>query len=184
MRLFIAVELSKEIKKELTALEEKLKSSAADVKWVKPDNIHLTLKFLGETKEEQIEPIKKILNGLAEKFKVFKTEITGLGSFPSLKSPRVIWIGLNNISVILEMVKLLEEELDKLGFPKEKRDFQPHLTLGRVRSPKNIDILKETLAKNLDFKAGVLEVRDVFLIESKLTPSGPIYTTLQSTGLS
>ncbi|MEK6714800.1 MAG: RNA 2',3'-cyclic phosphodiesterase [Candidatus Omnitrophota bacterium] len=184
MRLFIAVELSKEIKKELTALEEKLKSSAADVKWVKPDNVHLTLKFLGETKEEQIEPIKKILNGLAEKFKVFKTEIAGLGSFPNLKSPRVIWIGANNTDTLSVIANLLEEKLDKVGFPKEKRDFQPHLTLGRVRSLKNINILKDTLAKNLDFKAGILEVKALSLIESKLTPSGPIYTAFQSTGLS
>lgn len=184
MRTFIAIELSRGIQDKLNALEDKLNFGSPDVKWVKPENIHLTLKFLGETDEKKLGPIKEALNKSAQRFKVFTLEISHLGAFPSLGSPRVIWVGTDNNNSILEMVKILDEELEKFGFPKEKRDFQPHLTLGRARSPKNINILKDSLGKNSDFNAGILEVRHISLIESRLTPSGPIYTTLDNIGLS
>ncbi|PIQ88836.1 MAG: RNA 2',3'-cyclic phosphodiesterase [Candidatus Omnitrophica bacterium CG11_big_fil_rev_8_21_14_0_20_42_13] len=187
MRTFIAIELSKELQNKLNFLEDKLKHNSADVKWVKPENIHLTLKFLGNTGEEKLEPIKKILDNLAVRFKKFSLEISGLGAFPGLKSPRVIWIGSNvindNQNIILNMVKILDEELEKLGFPKEKKRFHAHATIGRVRSSKNMQILKESLEKNIKFKAGILEANKISLIQSTLTPSGSIYTPIHTVKL-
>ncbi|MDP1853460.1 MAG: RNA 2',3'-cyclic phosphodiesterase [Candidatus Omnitrophota bacterium] len=180
MRTFIAIELTNGIQDKLASLQEKLKSASADVKWVNPSNIHLTLKFLGDTDEKKIDPIKNIINKLAIKFKAFNSEVSGLGAFPNLQSPRVIWAGLSNADTISAISETLEDGLEKLGFPKEKHSFKPHLTLGRVRCPKNIDILEKILAENLDFKAGILEIKTVCLIESKLSPKGPAYTTIYS----
>lgn len=183
MRTFIAIELTNGIQDRLSSLQEKLKSASADVKWVNPSGIHLTLKFLGDTDEKKIDSIKNIINKLSAKFKAFNSEVSGLGGFPNIHSPRVIWVGLSNTDNISAVSGALEEELQDLGFPKEKRGFTPHLTLGRLRSPKNINILEKVLAENLDFKAGILEIKTVCLIESKLSPKGPAYTTIYSKAL-
>lgn len=184
MRLFIAIELSKEIKNQLTAIQERLKAASADVKWVLPDNIHLTLKFIGKTESSKIASITKILNKVSRKFKAFKIGISGLGAFPSLNSPRVIWAGADKAEIISDIAKILEEELEKLGLAKEKRGFECHLTLGRLRSLRNLDALRETVKKNIEFKAGTFAVTNISLIESKLTPQGPIYSVIYTASLS
>lgn len=192
MRAFIAIELSRDLQDKLAALEDKLKTGSPDVKWVEPENIHLTLKFLGDVTQEKIAALKKSLSDLTGGFDAFSAEITGLGGFPNLKSPRIIWIGIKNNAMLLTMVKFLEENLEKLGFPKEKRAFSAHLTLGRLRHKalagkarpaKNLGILRKSLEDNLDFSAGILEIKGLSLIESKLTPGGPSYTTLYSAPL-
>ena len=187
MRTFIAIELSDEIRSSLSQIESHLKYSGADVKWVDEKNIHLTLKFLGEIDEEKCNKIKAILDQIADSTRSFEISINNIGAFPKIDHPRVIWVGLDKGSA---ESKLLAEKIDNalsgIGFEKEARPFTAHLTIGRVRSSKNKQALKE--------KAGTLELQEtrnkrqvissIILFQSKLTPKGSIYTKLHEARLS
>lgn len=183
MRTFIAIELSPDLKKRLASLEEQLKSSEADVKWVKPENIHLTLKFLGEIDEKQLEEVSKIIQEAANKNKSFYIRLASPGAFPKLNTPRVIWVGIDKgDSETKQIAKVLEEEIVKVGIPQESRPFSTHITLGRVRSGKNC----EKLVKNLEYLANnspqdspEFMVTKITLFQSTLTPSGPVYEVLK-----
>ncbi len=205
MRVFIAIELSEDIKKELGELEDKLKSVGADVKWVKPEKIHLTLKFLGNINEKKpdqvkdvveragqikavnenkLEQVKAALNDVSSNHKPFKMGLFKLGCFPRLEHPRVIWVGIDAGCAEVEAIAgELEERLEGIGFPKEKRSFSAHLTLGRVRSPKGRKELVEKI-KALDVKSSALmEVSELVLFKSTLTRERSIYTALHKAGL-
>jgi 2'-5' RNA ligase len=189
MRAFIAIELDKVLRDELATLQAKLKPCGADVKWAEPHNIHLTLKFLGEVPEEKIETIKKTLDTTAANNNTFNISLSGLGAFPNLNSPRVLWVGIKEGSN--ESVKLaneIEAQLAKLGFSNEERPFSAHLTLGRMRSPKGRERLKEIIEninKNLVTSTPLHQspVKDITLFQSTLTPKGPIYTALHNANL-
>jgi len=179
IRSFIAIELSNNIKQELAGLIEKLKTSGADVKWVNPENIHLTLKFLGYISPEKIEAVKKVLDSIKGKFTPFKITLSGVGAFPKLSYPRVIWVGMQDGQDDAKRIyALLEAELEKAGFKKEERAFSPHLTIGRVRSGKNRQDLKSAI-ENLKFSPeNTQTVEHLTLFKSALTPKGPVYTSL------
>ena len=178
MRTFIAIKLSEEIKKEMASLQEKLKPANADVKWVNPENIHLTLKFLGEVKEDRITKIKDILENIAKKHSGFEISLFKLGAFPKLDYPRVVWAGIDKgCSEAEAITKEIEENLENLGFEKEKRPFSAHLTLGRVKSGKNKEELKKILL-SLEAKSISCKVEGFILFQSTLTPKGPIYRPL------
>lgn len=183
MRTFIAIDLSKENKSKLAKIQDQLIKSNADVKWVEIDNIHLTLKFLGEVTDEYAGKVKEALDKIANGFKPFEISLSGLGAFPKLDYPRVIWVGLEKgKKETEEIAKKLEEELSKLGFAKEDRPFSAHLTIGRVRSGKNKETLKKIIeALNRTPKTvNPQRVSQLVLYQSTLTPNGPIYTPLHS----
>jgi len=183
MRTFIAIELSNDIRKELASLQNELKTADADVKWVKPENIHLTLKFLGEVKEESVEAIASALDKVGSGYTKFDISLFKVGAFPKLDHPRVIWVGIdNNCSVVEEIAVKIEDECEKLSFPREKRSFSAHLTLGRVRSPKNKTALKEKIM-SLEVKPLTSQLRELTLFKSTLTPKGPIYSKLHVSNL-
>lgn len=179
IRSFIAIELDEEIKQTLASLIEKLKASGADVKWVKPENIHLTLKFLGHISKEKIDGIKRILDNAKDIFKPFRIILSDLGAFPKPSYPRVIWVGIkdgeNNSKKIYDF---MEKGLEKIGFQKEERPFSPHLTIGRVKSPKNRESLKSNIENLKNSLTKSLDVGHITLFQSTLTPGGPIYTPL------
>jgi len=158
-----------------------LKYSGADVKWVAKDNIHLTLKFLGEVSEEKIEVIKSILDGITSKTRPFEITVKDIGAFPKIEYPRVIWAGLDKGS---DESKVLAEKTDNalssIGFEKETRPFTAHITIGRVRSSKNKDALKDKMHSVDDklLSGATQSVSSVILFKSTLTPSGSIYTKL------
>lgn len=183
MRTFIAVELDKPVKESLSRIESELKETGADVKWVSPENIHLTLKFLGEVKEEKIPEIIQALKGIARSVNSFRAEINTIGAFPNAKSPRVIWAGIEqgkeNLS---QLAGIAEDTLERLGFPKEERKFSAHITIGRVRSPKNRAALSQTM-QQLKFDALSQAVKSIALLKSTLTPKGPIYEKLYEENL-
>src|SRR4030043_96643 len=136
MRTFIAIELPPEIRDSLSRLQEELKATQADVKWVEPQNIHLTLKFLGEVEEKKIAKITEIMEDTAGKINKFPARLTSLGAFPKIDFPRVIWVGLDTADKeIRQIAKELEEKIAKIGIPKENRAFSSHITIGRLRSP-------------------------------------------------
>jgi 2'-5' RNA ligase len=183
MRIFIAIDFSEEIKESLAQAEAHLKYSGADVKWVEKDNIHLTLKFLGEVDEKKVEEIKAILDNIASGTRPFETTIKDLGAFPKIEYPRVVWGGIDKGAGELKIIaEKVDEALSKLGFEKETRSFAAHLTIGRVRSPKNKEKLKE---KMLSYKLSAVscKINEIVLFKSTLTPKGSIYTKLHEAKL-
>ena len=179
MRLFIAIELSSEIRKNLGKLIDLLKTKGEGVKWVNPENIHLTLKFLGETPPSKIQEITDSLKKSAKKFSSFSLSVKGTGCFPSEKKPpRVLWVGVEHNDYLDEFQKEIEMNLKKIGFPEEGRKFIPHLTLGRVKSPIKLGSIKEELKKYEEKFFGKVRVNEVVLFQSILKPEGAEYIPL------
>lgn len=179
LRLFIAVELDPKLREELAKLQKELKKSGADAKWVAPDNIHLTLKFLGATPTDKIEAINNALQETAFLTPCLNATISQLGAFPRIESARIIWIGVNEGKTELEsLVGKIETRLFELGFPREEHPFAAHLTLARVRSPLNRQNLVEKL-KQTKFPALIQPIAAIVLFKSTLTPKGPVYEALK-----
>lgn len=157
-----------------------LRASQADVKWVRPEGLHITLKFLGDVDSGGIKDIGKAISAVAEQEKPLALRLQGFGAFPNLRSPRVLWVGMEGDT---ERLTLLAARIDRgtgaLGFPPEDRPFRPHLTIGRVRSVKGLSSVVETIQRNMPafdpFSAG--EIR---IMKSDLKPAGAEYTVLQS----
>lgn len=178
IRSFIAIELTPEIQQELARAQTRLKTAGADVKWVNPENIHLTLKFLGETSADILEEVKQVLNTLAPRYSPFELSINHLGAFPNKEHPRVLWVGIaEKNSPLLRTVQELEERLLNLGFFKETRPFAAHLTLGRVRSPQHHKQLQQLL-QTTTVTPKVMRATGITLFQSTLTPQGAVYQPL------
>ena len=180
VRSFIAIPIDKRIQQTLKAIQDDLRKTGADVKWVDPQAIHLTLKFLGEVSLPQIETVKRILADGLNQVHAFDCEVAGLGAFPNMNNPRIIWTGFKKGGEEMKSLAfLLETQLQSAGFPPEEREFHPHITLGRLRSDHNqfalIKLLKNYPAP-LDFNQ---HVDKIILFKSTLNSSGPIYETLQ-----
>lgn len=185
MRAFIAIELSPEIKDSLAQIQSHLKYSGADVKWIETGNIHLTLKFLGDITEEDCGKIRSILDDIGRSVKPFEISLKDIGAFPNINYPRIIWVGLDKGTIESKVLAgKIGEEVLKIGFQKEPRPFAPHLTIGRVRSPKNKEALKEKLTTySLQLTAKPQPISSITLFQSTLTPKGPIYTKLHESKL-
>ena len=187
MRTFIAIPLPQEIKDSLARLQEQLKSSGTDVKWVEPDNIHLTLKFLGERDDKKIEKIEQAIQDTAKDKTEFIAHISSVGAFPKISSPRVIWVGIDQGDSETKLIAgELEEKIAKIGIPKEEREFSSHITIGRTRSSKNLEKLVKILndcAKELDELKLKFNVKKIVLYKSTLTPRGPVYEALKEATL-
>jgi RNA 2',3'-cyclic 3'-phosphodiesterase len=189
MRAFIAIELPQQVKDRLSRIQARLKKSEADVKWVQPQNIHLTLKFLGEIDEILLEKIKEILINLAKDNAQFQIVVSYVGAFPSLSSARVIWVGLKEGDEQTKaLANGLEERIEKIGIPREERAFSSHITIGRARSGLNRDKLTQELkilGENFWNETEGLQfcVDKITLLKSTLTPKGPIYEILKEASL-
>ena len=184
LRTFIAITLNSEIQQFLSRTQDHLKKLGCDIKWVKPENIHFTLKFLGDVKLKKIDEVKQTLENLAKNMQPVDIELTQLGAFPNVQRPRILWAGIKDEEKrITQFAKLLEDHFGKIGFKKEKKPFSPHLTIGRIRSPKNLNLLSEMISKYslpVDLKQ---TAQNITLYKSTLTPAGPIYEPLHSADL-
>jgi RNA 2',3'-cyclic 3'-phosphodiesterase len=179
MRSFIAIELPQEIKDTLGRLQQKLKTAGADVKWVEPKNIHLTLKFLGEIDEPTKDRISSSLKEICRSKSAFSISLSSCGAFPTTDSPRVIWAGIKDgDSQVKAIAQHIENNLAQIGLPKEDREFSSHITLGRTRSSKNRKQLSELLS-NLKTLEGSFPAAKLTLYKSTLPPRGPVYEILQ-----
>ena len=167
----------------LIQLENEIRNSGANVKLVEPENVHITIKFLGETDEGIIERIEEIMKSAVENIGQFDIKLKGSGFFPNEKYIRVIWIGIENINKTSSIAKKIDQQLSNLGFEKEKRGFSAHLTIARVKSAKNKDNLMKIIEKYRDIEFGTFNVNSIKLKKSELTPKGPIYTTLREVKL-
>lgn len=178
MRLFIATPISSEIEKELSRIISALKSVGGPVKWVAPTNIHLTLKFLGETDKKLVPEINGIIDEIAAKHSAISSGLANLGAFPNYHRPRVFWVGLERGTEELSEVAFeLDRALHNLGFAEENRPFKGHLTLGRVKFPNGLEKLSETI-KSFNVEKKPLIFDKLILFKSNLTPRGSIYEIL------
>jgi len=177
MRLFIAIGIPEDVKEYLVSIQEKINNAANKIRHVNKNQIHLTLKFLGEVQPNNLDEIKNNLTKIT--FKSFSVVLDNIGVFPSESYIRVVWVGLKPEEPVLELQKNIDENLKKL-FKKEK-DFKAHLTLARVKyiEDKNNFINK---LKNIKIENKKFNVNNFKLIKSTLTPQGPVYEDLQVFG--
>jgi RNA 2',3'-cyclic 3'-phosphodiesterase len=180
LRTFIAVEMGAEVRKPATELIKKFRSARADVKWVEPHNLHITLKFLGEVEEAKTEEVCRAVTEAAAASTPFSLEICGAGAFPHLGRPRTIWLGTGEgRQALVDFQRRIEAALKPLGFLPESRRFEPHLTIGRVRnSGPGIAELAELLLANVNQPVGRTTIDDVVVFSSALETAGPIYEAL------
>jgi len=177
MRLFIAIEIPNDMRNYLGKIQEKIDDVTNKIRFVDKNNIHLTLKFLGEVQPDKTEEVKEILKKIT--FSPFSVHLDGIGVFPSESYIRVVWIGLKPEDKILELQKDIDEKLKKL-FKKEK-NFEAHVTLARVKFVENTENFINKL-KNIKIENKKIEVSNFKLVKSALTPIGPIYEDLEVFG--
>lgn len=179
IRAFIAVELPEEVKSQVEAFQNRLRPSGADVSWVKDQNLHLTLKFLGDIEESTISSLKERLGPAVQPHQVFSLRLEGIGAFPSTTSPRVLWLGIGDgKETLLALASSVEKVCSDLGLPKEERPFSAHLTIGRVRSRDRLAALVKQL-QTAEFQgSSPAPVNHLTLFQSTLSPHGPTYTPL------
>lgn len=189
LRTFIAVELDEELLGNLMRVQDRLRGQVAprSVRWVRPEGIHLTLKFLGDTLPDQVEAVKLALDRAASDVTPFTFTVGGLGCFPNTHRPRVLWIGLHEPAGTLSRLRdAVESHVAPLGFPTENRPFHPHLTLGRVQrraSKSEVREVGEVVASSAVGTLDEMRVTRVSYIKSDLRPSGAVYTTLHEAQL-
>ncbi len=179
VRAFIAIELPESVKSFLVKISAELKLCGGPVKWVRPEGIHLTLKFLGSVPSDLLPRIHEAALPLFREQKPTQLHVSGLGAFPHLRRPRVVWAGLEDPAGVLSpLVNSLETVLEPLGFPKEKRPFNPHLTLGRFKSNEKSSELIEAIRQKMDIVGPSFVADHAILFESVLKPSGAEYFQL------
>lgn len=177
MRLFVALELPDEIKAELSSLTQKLKSVDMDAKWVKPENIHITLKFLGEVPDIEVAGVRKGVKEAVLGKKPFEVSLEGAGAFG--RPPRVLWVDLGKgKKKVVELIKDLNSSLDHIR--KEAREPSPHITLARIRFCRDIQGLNLAVESMKEGGFGGFEVESIELKKSVLTPKGPLYSTVET----
>jgi 2'-5' RNA ligase len=180
VRSFVAVEIDSATRQRAEQLIKELRAVPADVKWVEADNLHLTLKFLGEVAAQEIPQVCEAVRQGAAEVNPFELEVRGAGAFPNTRRPRTVWLGVG--SGQQETVVLhghVEEPLRKLGFRPDHRRYEPHLTIGRVRrGGPGVAELGRLLEQHADFVAGRFKVSEVVLFASQLGREGPTYEAL------
>jgi RNA 2',3'-cyclic 3'-phosphodiesterase len=179
IRLFIAIELTNEIRGAVEDLLDELRKGAPQAKWVRAENLHVTLKFLGRTEPNKLEAIQNALGSLRS-LEPITLDFHGLGFFPNEKRPGVFWMGMKASPNLPPLAETIDQAMHKLGFPLETRPFAPHLTLARFEPPGLPGKLGPAVKQNSTRNFGSLAAREFHLIESKLKPTGAEYTTLQS----
>ncbi len=176
MRCFIAVPIKEELKDKIIRLQKKF-PSGADIKFVEKENLHFTIKFLGEVDDTQIERIKIVLKNAADMFESFDIDIAGVGCFPSKNYIRVLWVGVQQPQAFVALSESIDLGLKELGF-KQEQSYIPHLTLGRVRTGRNREALLEATYELEGAEIGKMKVIEVVLFCSHLSPKGPKYEEL------
>lgn len=183
LRAFIAIDIPPDTRARIGQVVASLKREIGvqAVRWVAPENIHLTLKFLGDVSPTQLDLLKQVVLQEAASHPPFEVTVRDLGCFPNPRRPRVIWAGLDIPLALEKLQRSLDQATARLGYASEARPFSPHLTLGRVNqhaSPDALLSIRAALEKNQQQQFGIVQVTDVILFHSDLRPSGPQYTPL------
>ncbi len=183
VRTFIAVELPDHLKRETDKLIVGLKPLADGVRWVKAANLHFTLRFLGDIEHDSISILEDNLKGNLVDVKPFSLKLSGLGCFPNMRRPRVVWVGADgDLDELKKLARSVESACRNSGFEKADKPFSAHLTIGRVKYPKGLDQLTTSL-QNTEFEPEQFQVDEVVVFKSDLSPRGPTYTPLAKVGL-
>jgi len=182
IRSFLSIEIPKAVKLELSAVQNKLKKIKG-IRWVLPDNIHLTLKFFGDINQEQVDDIKNIISSVCLNIRPMTLKIGGFGGFPDMDKPRILWAGLDGeIKRLCKFQTLIDKTLQKMDLSMDKKMdkkiFLPHLTIGRIKEPKKCDILKKEITDINILTTTKWRVDNVVLFKSQLMQNGAIYTHL------
>ncbi len=179
IRTFICIELPGNVQALLAEIQTCLKGLGADVSWVKPSNIHLTLKFLGDVPEQKVPVICATLEKAALAVSAMEIQVMGAGFFPTARNPQVLWVGIQPVpSPLREFQELIDVGLSTKGYAREDRPFSPHLTIGRFKSLRNLQALIRKL-QALDFESKIVTVREVTVMRSDLKPTGALYTPIR-----
>ena len=181
-RIFIALDISNEAREKIARFISELKKEFLHlrVSWEKPEKIHLTLKFLGDIDEEQLSKVKEAVRKIASGTKAFSLRVEKTGCFPAPKKARILWLGLTDETGTLQkLLGKLEEEMAVLGFEKEDRPFRAHLTIARLREPqRSRELVEAHLQKQ--FEPVSFEVSQIVIYESKLQPTGSVYSVIET----
>ncbi len=177
IRTFIAIETSPAVRRRAADLQNKLRESEVKATWTDPENMHITLQFLGDVDDTEIPEVCKRVAAAAEPFESFFVEFSKAGAFPGLEKPRTLWIGVDQgRQELVDLQHAIQESLVEMRFPRERRTYRPHLTIARVReSGPNVSRLAELLARYRDFKAESCDVSEVLIMASYLERTGPTY---------
>lgn len=187
-RAFIAVDLSAEVLDRLAQVMDGLRREIGEgaIRWVPIENMHLTLKFLGDVSVSNLDRLKEIMRTSAATCSPFALSVGGLGAFPSPLRARVVWVGVEGPPDLMSLQRMIDTETDRLGYASENRDFKPHLTLGRVGrnvTPKELQKIGQVLKEKKVGFLGVAQVRDVHLFRSDLQSNGAVYSRMYSVPL-
>jgi 2'-5' RNA ligase len=183
IRSFVAINLPSRVKERVDLMQKEWGALGPHVRWVAPENVHITLKFLGDVAEERVAAIGDALGGVAARVCPFDFTVTSFGVFPDLRYPRIVWLGIGEGADRVAALQLaVEAEMESLGFAPEKRAFRPHVTVGRMKSPRGRSMLGELLQTDTRIDERV-EVSEMFLMRSQLRPTGPIYSVLRAVSL-
>jgi 2'-5' RNA ligase len=184
VRLFLAITLPDSLKHAIHTATEPLRNAAPAIRWVASEQLHITLKFLGEVPDAGLPPIESALTSVANMSAAFRMEFNGVGGFPNLRRPRVLWLGVTEAAALHSLQERLETAIAPLGFPREARPFHPHLTLGRVGAEVPAEQLRssERAARGIEYKDTML-VSSAELMLSRLSPKGARYEVLRSASL-
>ena len=184
IRTFVCIEIEDELRRKMSQVSAKLSAAGAEVKWVAEENLHLTLKFLGGVDETLINEVSAAVGEVAGRFEPFDVTLAGVGAFPGGGSPKVIWCGLQEPTGKLEkLYYALNKALRPYAEKEEHRKFSPHITLGRARSGRGREGLKDLIEDNRETEIGAQAVDTLTVMMSELTPKGPIYTPLSKSPL-
>lgn len=179
LRLFFALDTPPELRQQIAELSRNLQGSRADVRWEPADKLHCTLKFLGDTDESRLPEVKAAAREAAGANAPPLVRYGTLGCFPSRSAPRVVWVGIEDLSGALSRLhEDLDRALGRLGFEREERAFRPHVTLGRVKGTRNLPHLIRAV-ESLTFHSEPTTLAALRLVKSDLQPSGSVYTTMQ-----
>ncbi|MGD8240004.1 MAG: RNA 2',3'-cyclic phosphodiesterase [Armatimonadota bacterium] len=185
VRSFVAVGIAADVRRHLAEAQQQLKAARARARWVRAGNLHVTVKFLGDIAEQRVPDVLDALGRAAGGIEPFVMRVQGLGAFPGLRRPRVVWAGVTDgAEQSARLAQGVERELAPLGFSREKRPFAAHITLGRVKSFVGVSALAELIAAHGDTEFGTVRVDEVTLMRSELRPDGAVYSVLGQAPLS
>jgi len=172
MRSFIAIEVPTAIKASIDGIIRAVSGEARGIRWVSTENIHLTIKFLGDVRDDIVAEIENRLKLIGKRYHPFSVGIRGLGSFPNFNNPNVLWLGVEASDQLEALYREIDVTLSDMGFQKDNRRFSPHLTIARVKDRHNIGPVLKELSTYKDAFFGTIEIREILLMKSVLKPSG------------
>jgi len=178
-RSFLAFDIPEDIVADVCDIQKQIGEQGLKIKWVASQNLHLTVKFLGSVSSEKIEQVKAAAPDAAREAAPLKVAVRGVGVFPDMKRPQVVWVGLTgDTRPLIDFHDVLDEHLEQAGFEKDERRFNAHITMGRIKSKVNTTRLAEAMGQFLEFESRAFGMDKLVLYKSDLQPTGPVYTQI------